>query len=991
MSGENRTSSSGAGISNSGISDEGRQPSRFVIGIDLGTTNSALCYVDTTGDRSDDSPMDVSRLPQTQTATRALSSGSIHVFPISQIVTAGLVEKRDGLPSFHYEPLPEECRDHAMQLPWSEDGLSYCVGVYARDHGRQISGRLVESAKSWLCHNGVDRRAALLPWHGAPDVTRLSPVDVSSRYLSHLRDAWNHQFPEHLFQDQDVVLTIPASFDEVARELTVAAARQAGLARVILIEEPQAAFYSWVHLHQADWEQRVTSGQKILVCDIGGGTSDFSLIHVRSASDGSLQFHRVAVGEHLLLGGDNLDLAIAHLVERRLVETERVPAGGLSPRQWSVLLPACRNAKEVLLSDRSVERHTIVLPGSGSKLIGSSLQVEVTREEIIPLILDGFLPEVDLSDKPTKRQSGFQEFGLPYAPDPAITKYLAAFLTSHDARPDVILFNGGFFASSVLRERLLDCINRWFSPDPGTPSPASIASAEGGISSTAFTVLQNDRLDLAVARGAAYFGMVRRGCGVRIIAGLARTYYMKVLQQDGTELALCLIEAGAEPSAEARMIERDFEILTSEPVEFPVLVSSTRLTDAPGTLIPLDPEQMTALPPIRTVLNVRKKEDERRVRVRISVRLTEIGTLELWCLQQNGDRRWQLQFDIRSAVETDRDAHSGAAERLGVLDEATVEAGTSLIRRTFTAGSKENPDGLARRISEAVGISRHQWPPSLLRAFWSELMIHEDCRRRSTQLESRWLNLAGYCLRPGFGMAADDWRVEETWKTLRGRLVFSGASSLTEWRILCRRISGGLNAARQAQLAASVISALRQKHRQLVTGKGKAPDYASSSHDAAEIWRMLGSLELLTPALRLELGQIAVELAFLPTSAAIRPALIWAAGRLGARVPVYGPINLVLPFSEIERWVQTLLETSNVTENPQAETAVHLALMQMCRRTGDRYRDCDPKMRERVTTALRQRGASEHLQTLVSEGGNLDAGEAGQIIGESLPAGLRIC
>ena len=478
---------------------------RFVIGIDLGTTNSAVSYVDTN-----------------------IEHWKIETFAIAQVVAAGQVEKLETLPSFYYEAMPDERASGATRLPWLKDAPAGVVGVFARDHGRTLPGRMIESAKSWLCHNGVDRKAALLPWHGAADVERSSPVEATARYLRHMKEAWDASHAahsghiEHPMADQDIVLTIPASFDEVARELTVAAARMAGLPRIVLLEEPQAAFYSWVDAHRDAWDQIVSPGQTILVCDIGGGTSDFSLIHVRSSEGGRLQFHRVAVGDHLLLGGDNLDLALAHFVEQKLTN-----GGKLDPRQWSMLIPACRHAKEIMLSPNAPKTYTVVVSGTGSRLIGGALQTELSRDDVMTLFIDGFLPMVGLNERPQKRQSGFQEFGLPYAADAAITKYLAMFLKTHSlasgslakdqsdpsdqtnltdlanaARPDIVLFNGGFFASLVLRSRLIESLEHWF----------------GGESKWSPIVLRNDRLDLAVARGAAYFGMVRRGVGIRIIA-----------------------------------------------------------------------------------------------------------------------------------------------------------------------------------------------------------------------------------------------------------------------------------------------------------------------------------------------------------------------------------------------------------------------------------------------------------------------------------------
>ncbi len=505
--------------------------------------------------------------------------------------------------------------------------------VFLRDHGTFAPGRMINSAKSWLCHSGVDRLVPLLPWHGAEDVERLSPVQVSARYLAHVRHAWNAKFLSEPLEKQDFVLTLPASFDEVARELTVKAAALAGLPRIVLIEEPQAAFYAWIYAHQDDWDRLVEPGQKILVCDIGGGTSDFTLIRVRRGEGGKVQFHRVAVGDHLILGGDNLDLALAQHIEKRL-DTK------LDPRQWAVLVRTCRAVKETLLGPEPPENLTVNLPGAGSRLIGGGIHVEVTGEEVRNLLVEGFFPRVGLADKPASRQSGFQEFGLPFAPDPAITRYLAAFLCAHrhvameesestldhdPARPDIVLFNGGVFESLLLRQRLLEVIQSWF----------SIASPWQPV------VLDNDRLDLAVARGAAYYGMVRRGQGVPIAAGLARTYYIGVegVESEGyEESAICLVPANAEPGQDVELAHRRFNLLVSEPVEFPLFVSSTRLTDKPGELVSLDRERMTPLPPIRTVLKTPKKGEAKTVSVTLHARLTEIGTLDLW-LSETGGRR----------------------------------------------------------------------------------------------------------------------------------------------------------------------------------------------------------------------------------------------------------------------------------------------------------------------------------------------------------------
>ncbi|MGC1273713.1 MAG: Hsp70 family protein, partial [Planctomycetaceae bacterium] len=447
----------------------GDRNARFIVGIDLGTTNSAVAFAD-----AEDAHL------------------VVEIFPVPQLVAAGQVERRETLPSFHYQPAAGEIPAESLAMPWNKKP-DHVVGAFARDQGLKAPGRVIASAKSWLCHPGVDRTADLLPWHGAADVDRLSPVDASARYLGHVRAAWNHTHPEHPLEQQDVVLTLPASFDEVARELTVRAAQKAGLPRVVLIEEPQAAFYAWINKHRDDWQTRVDAGQTILVCDIGGGTSDFTLIRARPAEGGNVAFHRVAVGEHLILGGDNLDLAIAKHLEETLTD-----GGKLDTRPWESLIRQSRVVKETLLGENAPANLTVSLAGRGSGLIGGAMQVTADREKLRSLLLEGFLPEVPLDAKPQTVRSGFQEFGLPFAADPAITRHLAWFLTSHwevlvdeatvslseprpsgsahrpaltDKRsltvaalkPDAVLFNGGFFVSPVLRERLLQVLGGWFS------------------------------------------------------------------------------------------------------------------------------------------------------------------------------------------------------------------------------------------------------------------------------------------------------------------------------------------------------------------------------------------------------------------------------------------------------------------------------------------------------------------------------------------------
>ena len=958
------------------------QPGRYIVGIDLGTTNSAVAYVDT-----------------------AQEPWRVQTLPIPQLVDLGQHESRDSLPSFHYQPLAEE-----LAAVGSPAERNYLVGVLARDLGVRNPSRLVVSAKSWLCHSGVDRTADLLPWQSAADVVRISPVEASARYLRLLRDAWETRFPAEPLAAQDLVLTLPASFDEVARELTVQAAATAGLPRVVLIEEPQAAFYAWINAHPQDWQQRVLPGQKILVCDIGGGTSDFTLIRVRQGQGERVQFHRVAVGEHLILGGDNLDLALARHIEQQLGKE-------LEPHAWSVLVRICRRLKEDLLHDACPETVSFNLPGTGARLIGGGQRVVVDREEARHVLIEGFFPHVSLNDRPRKQTSGFREFGLPYAPDAAVTRYLAAFLVAHrwageaaaerrdtteqgpaqqgragedpagpgragqgragqggadqdrfdpepdPARPDIVLFNGGLFNSPLIRRRLIQVVQSWFDAPQTQWSP---------------TVLEPGRLDLAVATGAAYYGTVRRGRGVRIAAGLARSYYVGI--ESEPPAALCLVPGNVEPGQQIDLDQHPFELRVQQPVEFPLYVSSLRLADPPGEVLPVDVEQMKPLPPIRTVLRTRQRQAS-AIPVTLHARLTEIGTLELWCSQVGTEHSWRLQFDIRSATQTDLEARQTAGEAEGVLDEASWQACYACLADTFGSGGTGKPAALVRQLSEALAMGRWDWPMPLLRRIWEALFEFQSGREKSPAHEQRWLNLLGFALRPGFGMAVDDWRVTQTWRAVQGRLIHATAASRTESWILWRRISGGLSAGQQRAIADPLLASVRGLRRRLTKGGG---DFGFTPQESIEMWRLLGAFELLDLALKTELGDLLIELKDKRPLKPARDAMTWAVGRIGSRVPVYGPLNQTVPTQHIPRWLTRLMQ------NTEPRDSDKLAVLQLARRTDDRYRDLPEKLRREVAAWLEDHAAPQHFQELVRHGGSLDREEQGRVMGEALPKGLRI-
>lgn len=604
-------------------------PSRYIVGIDLGTTNCVVAYVDTQGSDTESPP--------------------IQLFHIPQLVAPGNVEDRDLLPSFLYLPTGHEFPAGSLTLPWAEDP-SFVVGTLARTRGAEVPGRLISSAKSWLCHVGVDRTAPILPWGGGEDLKKMSPLEVSAQYLLHIRQAWNFSVakddPALALEHQEVFLTVPASFDAAARELTVQAAERAGLPAVRLLEEPQAAFYAWIESAGERWRKRVQVGDMILVCDVGGGTTDLSLITV-SDEGGELELKRVAVGEHILLGGDNMDLALAYAVQQRLA------AKGTKLDAWQMrgLWQSCRAAKESLLQPDAPKKQPLAILGRGSGVVGGAIRAELRYDELETTVVDGFFPRCAPGDLPKAgRRVGFQEMGLPYAADPAVTRHLAKFLTQQRpsesdsrtfAHPTAILFNGGVMKATLLRQRVVDVLNGWLSQEEGA----------------AMRVLEGTNLDHAVARGAAYYGLARRGKGVRIRSGAARSYYIGIATSmpavpgiAAPLKALCVVPFGMEEGTESDIPGQEFGLVVGEPAQFRFLGSTTRREDQIGTLIEEPGEDIEELTPLETTLSWIGQEGV-MIPVRLQVHVTEVGTLELWAVSRDETHRWKLEFNVRTAGE----------------------------------------------------------------------------------------------------------------------------------------------------------------------------------------------------------------------------------------------------------------------------------------------------------------------------------------------------
>lgn len=852
------------------------------IGIDLGTTNSALSYIDPAEAQDADFP-------------------PIHVLEIPQTVAPGQVEPRRTLPSFLYL-----------------DQNDVYTGTYAREQGALAPTKSVYAAKSWLSNAEVDRTAKILPWDAQEAGRMFSPVEVSAKYLSHIAKAWQDAKGTSI-GNEDVVLTVPASFDEEARELTVSAAREAGIEKMTLIEEPAAAFYSWIANHLSQSQKSLFDGMMVLVCDVGGGTSDFTLIRVNREGD-RVEFTRTAVGKHLLLGGDNLDLTLAWLAESKL-NTQ------LSLRQRSALRRQCAAAKEKLLASPDLKSVEITVLGGGSSLIGGSLKTQLLREEALELALEGFLPSCELSDKPKEeKRSVFRELGLPYVSDPAVTRHLAAFLESAGTAPDAILFNGGFFIPAILRQRMTDVVEHWYGKKP--------------------LVLENQDLDLAVSVGAAYYSHVRStGAGVIVRGGLPRTYYIGL----DAGRAVCLVPRGTEAEQSLELDREGLQLIANKPVSFRLYSSLSRAEDNVGDVLPLE-EEFHEHAPLDAVIRFGKPTEQRTIPVKIGARLTEVGTLETWADSKISEHRWRLEFQLRKAK-----AAGPAGKPAAVIAAESLAAAEQTIRNVFTGDAL--PTELPAKLEQAIGLGRNSWPVSAIRRLADVFLECAEGRKKTAAHELRWLNLGGFCLRPGFGFPGDDLRIEQARRIYAAGLTFSSAvQNESEWWIFWGRVAGGLNRNQQGDVY--------QRLSGYLLPRGKKQERINSSL-LREMWRCASSLELLPNGVKTDLGETLIKKIkqkdFSGSDA-------WCISRLGARKLFYGPNNQVLPAATVTRWIDALLKTEKADD----------ALISLARVTGDAARDLPP-----ATIELVKRALGEEASRLDSEERDL-----GRVFGEELPSGL---
>jgi hypothetical protein len=828
----------------------------------------------------------------------------------------------------------------------------------------------------------------------------------------HIRDAWNTTIAAGddclRLERQRIVVTVPASFDEEARELTVEAARHAQFAHLTLIEEPIAAFYAWIAEHHTRRPRRtesalsgdrpLASGRVALVCDVGGGTSDFSLIRAGTEA-GAPSFERIAIGDHLLLGGDNVDLALAALVERRIAESR--PAVRLAITQRAALRRLCGAAKERLLGDAAPERVAITILGTGRTVIGAAMTTALTREDV-QVTLDAFLPMTAPGDIGVSRdrRAGLRELGLPYETDPAITRHLAAFLARAAAgtssgvadplgdtagpnvvtvaggrmiRPDLVLFNGGFFTPGAARDRVVQALASWFGQAPD--------------------VLTTSNLESAVALGAATYARLRAGVGPAmpmVKAGSGRAYYvgLRAARSDNATPAVCVISRGTAEGTEIHL-DHPFTVATNRPISFS-LYSSTMRSDRAGDITSLQPgDDAREHAPLVTVLRYGRKSRQVELPVRLSVAFTEVGILELSCRSQVSDHLWRLHFQVRGEPDEDEDrdasepdAGSDAPGDGGppsppsdvVVPDDLVIVAERAIRSVFDAADGGiAAESLVALVEQTIGFGRTAWPLAVVRRFTDVLIGVAAGRRTSASLEARWLNMFGFCLRPGFGAAKDPWRITEARKIYAAGLAFPAAiQNRAEWLVLWQRVAGGFSTAQQRELAQRLMG-------ELGLGGRKAARFGPQIE--RESWRLLASLERLDAAARVTIGD---ELVRRVRRDAGNTGLLWAIGRLGARAPLYGPLSSVVPPQEAGRWLDVLLSIKLTT--PEFAAAV----VQVAARVGDPLRDLDEEHLARARTRLRGGGIGGDALRPLEEVIPASTFDANRVFGEPLPDGLQL-
>ena len=968
---------------------------RHVVGIDLGTSHTVVAHA----------PLD--------------GSAAIALLSIPQRTAAGEVQAQPLLPSVRYQAAVGELSADALAQPWpalgATDDAPALVGRYARDLGALVPGRSVTSAKSWLSHPGVDRSAPILPW-GAPEgeggAAKISPLWASASYLAHVRAAWDAQHPAAPLAQQRVVLTVPASFDEGARALTLEAAQLAGLPEVHLLEEPKAAFHDWLVLQGDQVSAALQGCAQVLVVDVGGGTTDLTLIRVdqmsapeahdtHGAPGGLPTLTRTGVGEHLMLGGDNMDLALAHWLEPQLAGTgQRLPAA-----RFAQLVQRCRVAKEQLLAADAPEAATVTLLGAGAQLLAQTKSAMLTRAQVAQCIVEGFFPHTVITDLPRRRQNALTAFGLPYPAEAAITRHLAAFLAQQcdggDALPDTVLLNGGVFHAHALAERLTQILSDW----RGAP----------------VRVLHNPHPDDAVARGAAAHGLARwqqeyqkeeeieakeaLALGTQSLAatktgvtpppmptigGGAPRSYLLVLPSTpnaapgAAPQGICLLARGTQEGARVVLSGRRFALRLGQAVRFALVATSQHRGLLPGQIVPLTGDGFVALPPLAAVLPRPEGSRQSQVDVLLHTTMTEVGTLQVRCVAvDDADQQWALAFAVRGTSKTiaasaDTASATGQKEPKDSHSQDTrLPEAVALIDRLFGTQSQDVTAKEVRQLRPTLERwlgPREAWELPLLRALFDALLARAKRRRRSAEHERVWFNLAGWCLRPGVGAELDGWRMEQVWTLYTQDLAHAAeAANRTEWWVFWRRVAAGLGEAQQMQLLEDVAG-----HMQQAVQRHQSKANPHGSYD--DMLRLFAAVEAVPWPYRQEMGQWMLQRLQQPGESV---QTWWAIGRLCARIPLAANAHQTLPPEAVTEFLNATL----AQDWRKNETAL-FAAVQMARMTGDRARDLPDAQRAQVLDKLRAAHAPARWIALVEQVQAMDAQDAKRSLGDSLPPGL---
>lgn len=954
---------------------------RYAVGIDLGTSHTVCAFAP---------------LAQTTATASTTAPPEIALLPIAQRISAFEVQQHTLLPSVRYHGTAGEWGPQWSQ-PWpaqyASESAPALIGHWARELGVAVPTRLVASAKSWLSHSGVDRSAPILPWGAGDDVAKISPLQASSSYLAHLKTAWQAQHPDAPLAEQNIVLTVPASFDEGARALTLQAAHDAGLPQVQLLEEPKAAFHDWLVLQGHDVAAQLAHSRMVLVVDVGGGTTDLTLIRVEQGERGEPgksdginaalpRLTRCAVGEHLMLGGDNMDLALAYQLEPHFAGAD----AHLAPARFAQLVQRCRQAKEALLAQDAPEHLSVTLLGTGSRLLAQTRSVTLTRAQVQSWVVEGFFPLVPPQARPQRRQgAALRGLGLPYAQDAAITRHLAQFLAQHasesgasaaDAWPDTVLLNGGVFHASALVERLSEQLSQW--------------------RGAAVRVLANPHPDWAVARGAAAHGWAQHqrnpvstqapsSVVPHIGGGAARSYWLVLASKsDAPPQGLCLLARGTEEGVRVLLRGRRFQLKLGQPVRFDVVARSSGTAQA-GQIVPLTGEGWVELPPLVAALPAPQGRAQAYRQVQLQASLSEVGTLQVRCVSLHGsdsqgseaserseepEQSWLLSFAVRSAL-------GSASTTSTQTPTPNPKTGQVLeqIERIFGAQSQSVSPKEVRQLRttlEKILGPREDWSLAVLRSLFDTLLERAKRRRRSPEHERVWLNLAGWCLRPGLGAQLDAWRMQQIWPLYAQGLAHPGeGANWTEWWVFWRRLAAGLDEAQQMQVLQDVADCMQKTVQRNARARWGNYD---------DMLRLFAAMEAVPWQHRQEMGQWMLTRLQRPEEPVHT---WWAIGRLATRTPLAANAHLVMPAAPAQEFLQAAL-----AQDWRKNDTAMFAAVQIARMTGDRALDLPASVREQVLSKLRASGAPPSWIEQVGQVQEQNAQDRQRSLGDSLPPGL---